>query len=306
MKSLLKRKKPQPDNTRRPKAINRNPNNPQPVFSYYNNGAKQRSSAINQEKVINLAAKPAPSLRLLPTLVACAVIVFSILFSMTLSTKPGVTTFNDQPSPYRQLDEYAAAADEIMRGSLGNRTKLTIQTSDIESALLERFPELNAAVLRLPVLGRKPSLVIDIRPPEIILTSTNSNYVLDSSGTVISELKALAQENRTGLLTVKDESGLKAEVGKQILPADTVEFINEVTAQLDAKGLKITSLTLPASANQLDVRIEGLNYYLKTDLSGDPRLQMGSFLAVKEKLEKDKITPSEYIDVRVEEKVFYK
>lgn len=274
------------------------------VFSYYNTGAKQRNAGPEAERAIKLD-KP-NRFRLVPTIIALAIILISVLFSLTISSRPSASTLNDQASPYRPLADYESAVEELIKSNPGNLTKLSLQTNEIEKKLMEKYPELQAAVLRLPVLGRKPSLIIDIKPPALLLATTSNVYVLDSSGVIISEAKYLPQEHRSNLLVVKDESGLPTEVGSHVLPTQTVDFMREAIRQLRDKDLHVSSLMLPQSANELDIKLDGLPYSIKTDVTGDPRLQLGSFLAVKENLEGEGITPAEYVDVRVEEKVFYK
>jgi hypothetical protein len=273
-------------------------------FSYYGGMTGERSSRP-PEKTVYLA-NVGHKLRLLPSITAVSIIALSLLFSLTLSSHPSVSTLGDEPSLYRPLEEYAAAAEELIGSAPGNHLKLTIDVRKIEQSLIERYPELSAAKLRLPVLGRKPNLVIDVSPPALLLTGSSKVYVLDSSGTVVSEASNLPSEARTGLTIVKDQSGLDIEIGKQAVTSDTIGFIKIIKGQLEAKQLKILELTLPALANELDIRIDGLSYFIKTDVAGDARKQIGSFLAVKSNLESKRITPSEYIDVRAGEKVFYK
>lgn len=280
----------------------RRPVRPKPTktFSYYSGSVDNRPSPA-PEKTINLGGV-GRHLRLLPTVLAAVVIIGSILFSLTISTYPVVTVVDDQPSVYRNKDEYAAAVDRLLSGSFGNRTKLTVNTKAVEHQLIEQYPELAAVRLSLPVLGRRPNLVIDVNQPSLLLITSAKVYVLDDTGTAISEAGSLPEDVKQGLLVLRDQSGLAVSVGSQAVTAETVRFIKAVKAQLGPKGLHISELTLPATASQLDIRLEGLSYYIKTDTTGNARLQIGSFLAVKEQ----RVRPSEYIDVRVEEKVFYR
>lgn len=197
-------------------------------------------------------------------------------------------------------------AEKLLSSSLGNRTKPTINTNAIEQELLNRFPELNAAVLRLPVIGRKPNLVLDIKTPRMLLSNNIKTYVLDRSGVIICESDDIDANLRADLPSVRDESGLELAEGSQAVTTDTVSFVLEASAQLKAQKIEIEQLKLPASANELDIHIKGLRYYVKTDTSGEARLQVGSFMATREHLRDRGITPREYIDVRVGEKVFYK
>ncbi len=275
-----------------------------PRFSYYS-GISDRTRSEKADAAIDLSSSRS-RWRWLPTILAVTVMIGCILYSLTVAPHPSVESFNEGPSPYRPLEEYGAAAEQIMRGNAGSLSKLTINTKDVERQLLERFPELKAAAIRLPVLGRKPHLVVDIEPPAILLATPSKSFILDQTGTVISEVSSLDEEARAGLVVVQDQSGLSISIGKHAIPSHTVSFITAVIAHLEANNLTASELTLPKSANQLDIHIQELPYYVKTDVAGDARLQIGSFLAVKESLAGEGITPAEYIDVRVEEKVFYK
>jgi len=276
-------------------------------FNYYSTTSQHArpSDTTKEMQSVNLGSIR-HRLRLVPTFAALSIIAVSLLISLTLSSRPSVSLLNNKDSPYRNLDEYAIAAEVIMSQDLSSKTKLSIDTSNIERQFIEQFPELKAAVLRLPVLGRKPSLILDINSPVILLATQTKSYVLDSSGTVVSDAQALASSERAGLLVVQDQSGLVIEVGKQAVTTQTIRFITDITAQLKAKNLNISQLTLPQSANQLDIRIEGTRYFVKTDVAGSARLQIGGLIAVKSQLEGKGENPSEYIDVRVEGKVFYK
>lgn len=270
-------------------------------YSYYSNTGSKRIQPEGTGRV-----RVGRYIRLLPAFIAGAVIVISVLVSLTLSTYPAVDTLREQASPYRKTDDYARYTDKVMRDNLSSRTKLTINTKDIEQKLLEEFPELRSVALRLPVLGRRPTLVVDIRQPALMLSTDTQSFVLDKQGVAVSELRNLGADYRQGVPAIRDQSGIELRLGKQALASDTVEFVETVIAQIKAKNLNVSQLTLPASANELDIYIEGLNYFVKTDTSGDARLQVGSFLAVHEHLSGQGTTPSEYIDVRVEERAFYK
>ena len=277
----------------------------QTVYSYYNNVPASKQPAL-AEKVIMLADKPR-SFRLIPTIVAISVIAISFLISLTLSTSANVhTTQEDQSSPYRELNEYSLAMDEILSSKLSYRTKFTINTKEAEQELLTRFPELDAAVLRLPVLGRRPTLVVAVSQPALLLAAQSKSYVLDDDGVAVSTAQNVSAQTRQSLLVIRDESGLEVVEGKQVVTSDTITFIKSVIAQLKAQSLEVNQLTLPPNANQLNIRLKGLPYTIKTDVAGDARQQIGSYLAVREHLSGQGITPAEYVDVRVEEKVFYK
>ncbi len=295
--NLNRRDKPNTDSLRA---------NKRTVYSYYNAIPSESRPSSMSEKIINLADKPRP-VRRLPTVVALLIILFSFLYSMTLSRTPSVSLADkNTTSLYRNSDEYVEAAKQTLGLKMSYRSKLTVNVHEVEESLLAQFPELDAAVLRLPVLGRKPNLVLALSKPSLLLATPTKSYIIDNDGVAVSEAGSIALEQRQKLTVIKDESGLSIELGKQIMTSDTIVFINAIKAQLSAQNLNVSQLTLPPSANQLDIRLAGISYTIKTDVAGDAKVQIGGYLAVKEDLERQGITPTNYIDVRVEEKVFYK
>lgn len=68
------------------------------------------------------------------------------------------------------------------------------------------------------------------------------------------------------------------------------------------KKNQITQATLPPIPNELDFRLKDIAYIVKTDMTEDARMQIGAFNAARD----GGVEPSEYMDVRVAEKVFFK
>lgn len=298
---ISKKKQEQPDGRERIRAVSSE--RTRKVYSYYATSTQaEQPTERTPHKDIQIRRR----LKVLPGVLAVAVIIGSIIYSFTLGSYPEVATLAQQASPYRNTEEYAQKVDEILRDNPMNRTKITIQTFQVEQALLDAYPELQDVVLRLPVLGRKPNLVVHIRQPAALLSAANRTYVLDVNGIAVSEASQISAEDKNGLPIIQDQSGIDIKLGKQVLTTETIQFVLDANYQLASKSFKISGLTLPISVNELDIRLEGLPYYVKTDATGNVREQIGSFIAVHDYLQEQGITPTEYIDVRVEEKVFYK
>lgn len=109
-----------------------------------------------------------------------------------------------------------------------------------------------------------------------------------------------------GLTTVADDAGLEVSTGKTILPRDNIEFITTVLYQLKQQKVDVQSVTLPPISNELHVRLQGRQYYVKFNLQGSAIEQAGALLAIKERLEAENQTPTEYIDVRVQDRAYVK
>lgn len=273
---------------------------PRPAFSYYAGDVPRVDNVKNRQRrghkhlIVTKA-------RLVPSVVAVGVVLFSIVFNTTLTTKP-LLKFAGEQSPYRTIDGYTEGVQKILGNAVWNRNKLTVNTHTTEAEILRTFPELDAVNVALPVVGRRPTVTAHVRMPSIILSTLTNAFILDASGKIVADARQLVSSQRDKLQVIEDKSGLVLRPGNQALTAQTVAFILNVQVQLMDKKLAIAQMTLPIVPNEVDVRIKDQAYYIKTDSTGDARIQVGAYLAAKE----SGIEPSEYMDVRVEEKVFYK
>ncbi len=273
-----------------------------PAYSYYAaDTTKTEGQGRREGPSVSKAGRWKQRLRSIPTIIAALTILAAIVYSTTLTTTPRVH-FAGPASPYRSTGDYQAIMGKYSSQSLLNRSKLTVDAGKLEAYALATFPEIDAARIVLPIMGRRPALTLHIRTPALLLTTKTSALVLDSSGKAVSDTKQLASSAVAGLLTVQDESGLEVHAGDQAVTSETVSFIDNARRQLSDKSLTVDRLVLPTIANEVDIYIKGLPYRIKADVSGDARLQIGAFLATRE----SGVNPSEYMDVRVEEKVFYK
>jgi hypothetical protein len=247
-------------------------------------------------------------LRRLPGAATLLAVVVVTLFCLQLDGKAKVIpvgTSEGQKLFLRDKSIYENAAWAAF-SSLANRNKLTVNAEKISGDLKRQFPELQAVSVSLPVIGSRPSVYIQPAVPRLILIAQNGIFVLDGSGRALISGNQVPQLSNLAVPAVTDQSGLAIQTGSIALPRATVSFIAQATGQLKAKGLTPNSLVLPPGTNELHVRLDGIGYLVKFNLHGQAREETGAFLAARQHLEAEHKSPHEYIDVRVENKVFYK
>lgn len=275
------------------------------VFSYH---ANRSNSEIAVGR--NIATRSRKQFRwfLLPTYVAIAAICLSVLYLLSLETNPRLNVLGSEEDKLilQASPVYQKAAQDELNGSILNRSKLTLNTKTIAQKLQDRFPELSEVSITIPIGARRPIVEIQPAQPAMIILSHSGSFVIDANGKALVESNRAEKLKTLNLPIVTDESGLDIKPGTFVLPTDSGNFIDQTLSQLEAKGLAVETVTLPKTANELHVRLKGKGYYVKFNISGDARLQVGALVAVKERLEAEGKNPAEYIDVRVEEKVFYK
>lgn len=242
------------------------------------------------------------------SIVLLAVIVASLVNIMTLSSNAKILPLTSSDTTFlHNTSVYQAAADKLLAASALNHNKLTINTAKISQQLLNMFPELASANITLPLLAHRPIIYVAASQPALILNTNGGSYILGANGKALLSMDNLPAGDRINVPTVTDQSGLDIQLNKPALTPANVEFILTVAGQLNAKHLDISALTLPAQTSELDVRIAGQLYFVKFNLAEtDARQQVGTFLAVLANLQGKGVTPSQYIDVRVDGRAYYK
>ena len=304
---MFRKKKSSAPEGRRPTASQ--PSKNKAVFSYYQNRDTEFDASKSRDKPSFFGSIKA-RLRHVPTLVAVMLIIISILWAMTLSPKPVVSVVNEQNAAnqaiLRPVNDYQEAAQKLMQQSLLTRNKLTLDTGEIEQRLQEQFSEITSVAVVLPIISRTPVVYVQIAEPVLLLESGPSKYVIDEKGRALIDATQVGDLGALGLIPVKDSARLALQPGSQVLTGHDVRFMQTVRDQLALKGLKVTRMELPPRASEVLVFIEGKPYFVKFTTTGEALQQVGTYLALNKHLEGKKVTPKEYVDVRVDERAYYK
>ncbi len=290
------------------------PSKASPAFAYRSRRTDQDVNVgrnVPRESGGNASSKSLGSflLRRFGLVVLLIALMASAINVASLSSDARVVTLSGAGSnPFLQdKSAYQEAASRYLAGSAWNRNKLTVDTGGLSDHMLKEFPELSSVSVTLPLLSKRPTVYVQTSEPALVLEASNGAFVIANSGKALLNAGNLSAPSRHKLPTVDDQSNLGATLNKQVLSSVDVSFIMTVVAELSARHIGVASMTLPPGASELDVRISGQPYTVKFNLeSGDARQQAGTFLATQSQLTKQHITPSQYIDVRVDGRAYYK
>ncbi len=280
-----------------------------PAFSYY--ASKNRSlerpadEPVRRESSVSTPGGRRPKLQLrtvagrLPLIFVIVAVVLLAAKMLTLSSSPRVVVVGKDASYVQESGVYAQAAQKLLASSKLNAFKPTADLGGVAARLQTEFPELQAVSITATLIGSKPVVYVMPAQSGVVLQVGDTSYAVNGSGVV---LATVADPAAVKGIRVIDQTGVKPVPGKRILPASTIEFLQRYGYQLQAKGQAIASMTLPAAnPYQVDVRLGGKPYYVKTNVQGDPVEQAGATLAVL-----GQANPVEYLDVRVPGRVYYK
>lgn len=299
---IFSRKKPDPSSRRRPGASQ----SARP-YAYYQ--SRDKDGSLHKEKV-GRSRSWQQRLGHLPLYATVFVLLAALLHSSTLTTTPKIIVVNDDDPQVKALQRsttsYQDIASQELQSSVLNRSKLTMNTSHVAEDLLAAFPEATDVSVVMPIVGRNPIIYLRLAQPALLLKTNNQEqFVVDEQGRAVGEADDITDKKLTKqLLVVEDKSGLNILAGSFVLTQEDTQFMQDIATLLAQKKITVKRLVLPLSATEVHVYPKNQPYYIKMTTERAVREQVGAYLATKQQLAKDGVTPASYIDVRVEGRTY--
>jgi hypothetical protein len=248
-------------------------------------------------------------LRQSPTIISFLVILIVIFYISTLNSNPEIDIVNS-PSTVKYLhspSQYKHTIAGILNSSILNRSKFTVDSNSIARQIESDYPELDSATVIIPITGHSLEVVLKASTPVINLENSTGYYLLNDNGIAILKFDSLEQMESTKLVTLNDQSNSPVHLGSSFISSNTVSFIKSIIYQYTKKGLSVQVMTLPDSPYELDVQSRGQTYIVKYNLLDDVNYQIGTYFTIINYIKaNNQSTPSQYIDLRVPGKAFYK
>jgi len=110
----------------------------------------------------------------------------------------------------------------------------------------------------------------------------------------------------TPLVSVEDQSGIAPDVGTSVVSQRFIKFLGRMVGAVNKadKG-QVSSIIIPASTREVDLKLQGREYPIKTEIDRDPLQQAQDIVVALNYFDAHSVKP-QYIDVRVSGKAFYK
>lgn len=233
-------------------------------------------------------------------IIVLVILISGLVYAMVVQPSPTLTL---NETSYHAKTTYLAVSEELF-SKVGNRNKLTLNEQGIIRQLQKEFPEISAGSVELPLFSQRPRVGLTISSPAFSLKSQSGIYVVDEQGVAVAKTSNLP--GIKNLQMINDQANFIIKPGKQVLSANSVDFIKTVIAECRRGGVELASLSLPPRAQELDVVAKDKPYFVKFYLGGNALVQSGQFLAARHQFEASGVEPGSYLDVRVPGKIFYK
>jgi hypothetical protein len=308
--SWLKRKKHAkiniPDNQRRNNVV---PANNQRVISYYTASRRQldsfkRRTAAQQDDLLIRRRMHKKIRQLWFSAIMVIVLIIALAYLGTLNNNPYVSISGPA---YRSLVEYQKTVSSVFGHNIKDKIKPLLRSNKLEAAIAQVVPEAQSVIVKSTLFGHRPEVKIITASPLAVFSQPGStNYIISDRGRLL--LPAGNSNMRFNNLPVlQNQTGVNGIAGEQFMIPDEAEAFANLLVQLKTdENLDKVEFFLSTVPHELLVHEPGRGYSDKFLLDVDIIKQYGALRATENELKALGQTPTQYIDVRLADKVYYR
>ncbi len=194
--------------------------------------------------------------------------------------------------------------DEEIQNSLKNHNNLFLATENkLRAILIKDFPRILSLEIHKNIFEKTIDLEI-VERKEAGIFCRGECYYIDKDGVIFEKAP---QTSGTLILTIKDNSEKEVEMGKNALDKEFMaELIDLKEGLLNQSGLKVIDFIIETDVLK-DLRVDtNEGWYILFDRARDLRSQLQALILVLEEKIKEGRKNLEYIDLRIENRVYYK
>lgn len=185
-----------------------------------------------------------------------------------------------------------------------NKNNIFLVTEDgVEKVIFKDFPRVLSIKINKDIFKKTIDLKI-VERKEAGIFCKKECYYIDEDGVIFEEAP---QTSGTLILVIKDNSEGEAEMGKSIVEekfmAELIDLRSYLSSQLNLKVLDFTIESDDSGDFKINTNEE---WYILLDRSRDLKNQLEALRLVLEEKIKEGRQKLEYIDLRIENRVYYK
>lgn len=233
--------------------------------------------------------------RLFMAAVGLAIIVF-LLFQLTIDISIQTPDMKSSNSSKK----YVAALNEYYSAHPAERFRFFLNNNDLKQFFLQKAPEVKNIRIEGDFLARS-AVKLTFRQPVAQWSSGGKVYFVDDGGVTFEQNYFDAPA-----VAVLDESGLPTRGGQEVINRQFLSFLGQAVSAFAQYKIKVSEATLPASTvRQVWFKVEGRATQVRMTVDRSAQSQVKQAIIALEYLGKTGSVP-EYIDVRVDQRSFYK
>lgn len=204
-------------------------------------------------------------------------------------------------NPRVDTSRYEKLMNDYFASNPLERFRFVLNQPRLNSYLADKAPEVSHMELSDASVPGRSDLTVAFRQPIVVWEIARQKYYIDASGHAF-------QQNYYGepTVVVRDQSGIDPSAGA-IASNRFLHFLGRIVALLNESGVaQVNGVVIPPNTTrQVDLKLAGRPYVVKTLLDRDPAEQVSDIINTLKYLDSKHLKP-QYVDVRVSGKAFYR
>jgi hypothetical protein len=201
-----------------------------------------------------------------------------------------------------QATQYQRAIEQYFGAHPMERFGFSINRRQLATELQASHPELLSVDVDNNWYGGDVGFVLQFRHPLLVWETGAHRFYVDNQGA------AFEYDHFGGkYVYVSDQSGISPSAsGGSVASNRFINFLGKLVGAVNSGGRGVvTDVIIPASTREVDLKLQGRGYPIKTHTDRDPLQQAQDIVNALKWFDDKKITP-QYLDVRVEGKAYFK
>lgn len=181
------------------------------------------------------------------------------------------------------------------------RFGFSLNQGKLQDFMRDKHSEISTISTNQAWYGRVEEFIITFRKPLLVWQTGSNRFYVDDQG-----VSFTYDHFGSPLVAIEDQSGITPDVGTSVASVRFIRFLGKMVGAINAgHNARVAGVIIPSSTRQIDIKLEGRDYLIKTHINRDPLQQAEDVLRALHYFDQKGITPA-YIDVRVGGRAFYK
>jgi len=237
-----------------------------------------------------------------------AVLVYVLFFSPFLEITSIEVNSNDYVENNLILDKINSQISGKYFDTIKKNNLLLVRTGKIKKDIQAEF----RIIREIRIKREFPSkLVVNIveRKPQMVFCSTENCFMLDENGEAYDNYFLSEENDKNDFIILLDESSKKINLGEIVLEKKYMEYVQGIKGELSARlEMEVENNFRVVSLISKDIRVktkEGPEIYFNENINLEKEIEMLK-VVLENKIEKNQRQDLEYVDLRIDNKIYYK
>jgi len=232
------------------------------------------------------------------TIIGLSVLLFWLITQLTAKVS---VAFSDVLSNAVEPSQYSNVIEGYLDANPLERLRFALDEQKLLSYVGNSYPEVRSIDNINMVSMGEFKFALSMRKPVASWAIDGKSYFVDEQGAAFEK-----DYFKVGVVAIVDESGIGFKDGSVVASNRFLSFVGKVVAASRENEYSVIQALIPnGTTRQLEVKLEGVEPLIRLSIDRSAGEQVEDMVRAVEFL-KSKGRSIEYIDVRVENKAFYK